>query len=180
MSVFCAEVRGTVLHRSTATTGVVVRRAPSVGTMPISIMLRFFASRRVLRELRANQLALRSLRGSRQHRSSREVREDREGTRRTATPRVVSPRVQVNTHRWIAKQGLHLDRLGFEPRHHDLPLKRTFKQRRVRQDRRSLGPDSPTLNPKELSILDRSSACSAPPRPPRPRRDQFSRLSVDH
>uniref|UniRef100_UPI00356925A8 hypothetical protein n=1 Tax=Gemmatimonas sp. TaxID=1962908 RepID=UPI00356925A8 len=79
MSVFCAEARRTVMHRSTATTGVVVRRAPSVGTMPISIIVLFFASLRVLRELRANQLALRSLRGRRRHRRSREVREDREG-----------------------------------------------------------------------------------------------------
>ncbi|WP_373065044.1 hypothetical protein [Gemmatimonas sp.] len=54
MSVFCAEARGTVLHRSTATTGVAVRRAPSFGTMPISIILLFFAFLRVLRELRAN------------------------------------------------------------------------------------------------------------------------------
>ena len=75
--VFCAEARGTVLHRRPATTAVVVRRAPSVGTIPVSIILLFFASLRVLRELRANQLALRSLRDSRQHRSSREVREDR-------------------------------------------------------------------------------------------------------
>jgi hypothetical protein len=29
MSVFCAEARGTVLHRRTATTGVVIRRAPA-------------------------------------------------------------------------------------------------------------------------------------------------------
>ncbi|WP_373058381.1 hypothetical protein [Gemmatimonas sp.] len=78
--------------------------------MPISIMLLFFASLRVLRELRANQLALRSLRGSRQHRRSREVREDREGTRRTATPGVVSQRVQVKMHIWIAKQSLPLNR----------------------------------------------------------------------
>jgi len=63
--------------------------------MPNSFILLFFASLRVLRELRANQLALRSLRGSRQHRRSREVREDREGTRRTATPELVYPRVQV-------------------------------------------------------------------------------------
>jgi len=82
MSVFCAEARRTVMHRSTATTGVVVRRAPSVGTIPISIIVLFFASLRVLRELRANQLALRSLRGSRQHRRSRE---DREGPRRRRT-----------------------------------------------------------------------------------------------
>ena len=75
MSAFCAEARGAVMHRRTATTGVVVRHAPSVGTMPIAIIVLFFASLRVLRELRANQLALRSLRGSRQHRSSREVRE---------------------------------------------------------------------------------------------------------
>ncbi len=39
---------------------------------------RLFASLRVLRELRAHQLALRPLRGSRRPRSSREVREDRE------------------------------------------------------------------------------------------------------
>ncbi|WP_373065254.1 hypothetical protein [Gemmatimonas sp.] len=58
----------------------VVRRALSVGTIPISIILLCFAS---LRELRENQLALRSLRGSRQpcrSREVREVREDREGT----------------------------------------------------------------------------------------------------
>ncbi len=77
-----------------------VRRAPSVGTIPISIILLFFAFLRVLRELRANQLALRSLRGSRQHRRAREVREDREGPRRPAK----------KTHLWIAKQGLPLDR----------------------------------------------------------------------
>ena len=47
MSVFCAEARGTVLYRRTATTGVVVRRAPSVGTIPISIIVLFFASLRV-------------------------------------------------------------------------------------------------------------------------------------
>ena len=82
MSVLCAEARGTVLHRRTATTGVVVRRAPSVGTMPISIIVLCFAS---LRVLRANQLALRSLRGNRQHRRSRAVREDREGPRRKRT-----------------------------------------------------------------------------------------------
>ena len=134
MSVFCAEARGSVMHRRTDTTALMVRRAPSVGTMPISIILLFFASLRVLRELRANQLALRSLCGSRQHRRSREVREDREGPRRTATPGVVSPRVHgwsgasrgsrrtahhpylgtsehaVKTHLWIAKQGLPLDR----------------------------------------------------------------------
>jgi len=69
-------------------------------------MLLFFASLRVLRELRVNQLALRSLRGNRQHRCSREVREDREGPRITATPGVVSQPVQVKTHIWIAKQGL--------------------------------------------------------------------------
>ncbi len=81
MSVFCAEARGTVVHRRTATTGVVVCRAPSVGPMPISIILLFSASLRVLRVLRANQLALRSLRSSRKPRRSREVREDCEGTR---------------------------------------------------------------------------------------------------
>jgi len=54
------------------------------------------ASRRVLRERRANLLAIRLLSVSRQHRRSREVREDRERTRRTrrtATPEVVFERI---------------------------------------------------------------------------------------
>ena len=85
MSVFCAEERGTFLHQSTATTASMVRRAAYVGTILISIIVLFSASLRVLRELRVNQLAIRSLRGSRQHRRSRDVREDREGPQRTAT-----------------------------------------------------------------------------------------------
>jgi len=56
-------------------------------------ILLFFASLRVLRERRANLLAIRLLSVSRQHRRSREVRENREGTRRTATPEVVFERI---------------------------------------------------------------------------------------
>ncbi|WP_373068219.1 protein kinase domain-containing protein [Gemmatimonas sp.] len=65
--------------------------APLSGVLPISIICPrlFFASLRVLGELRVNQPAIRSRRGSRQHDGSRETRVGRDGPRGTATTSVI-------------------------------------------------------------------------------------------
>ena len=94
MSVFCAEARGTVMHRRTATTGVVVRRA---------LVRRYDSHFHHCAVLRV------SSRASREPAGSPIAPWQPPAPQFARSPRR-SRRHALKTHIWIAKRGLPLDR----------------------------------------------------------------------